>query len=74
MKVAANVSFSGRICMAKGERRDIADEELLKDLLAAGYVREIAPAQKPKTSPTGQEEGKADPSEQEEAGSEDEGK
>lgn len=46
MKIVANVSFSGRISMAKGEKREIEDENLLKDLMEAGYIREIAPAQK----------------------------
>lgn len=46
MRIVANVSFSGRISMAKGEMREIGDADLLKDLLEAGYIREIAPAQK----------------------------
>lgn len=38
MKVKANTSFSGTVCMAKGEIKDISDEAVLNDLLKCGYV------------------------------------
>lgn len=40
MKVKAVKSFVGKICMSVGEIREIADEKLAKDLLAAGHVVE----------------------------------
>ena len=79
MKVKANVSFSGRISMAKGEKREITDEGLLKDLLTAGYVEEVVSAKRSKATPseqmeTGSEGADADPPDQKEAEPEDEGK
>ncbi len=41
MKVKATVSICGKICMAKGEIRDIADKEICKDLIRCGYVKEV---------------------------------
>ena len=38
MKVTANCSFCGEICMAAGETRDMPDSETLQSLIAAGYV------------------------------------
>lgn len=38
MLVKANVSFAGLITMFGGEERDITDEQVVKDLLACGYV------------------------------------
>lgn len=38
MKVTANCSFSGAICMAAGETRNIPDSALLQSLITAGYV------------------------------------
>lgn len=38
MKVKALVSFGGVVSMAIGEEREIQNEEVLKDLLNAGYV------------------------------------
>lgn len=40
MKVKAKVSFSGIVSMGLGEVREIDDEEVLRDLLRAGYVEE----------------------------------
>lgn len=40
MKVKALKSFVGKICMSAGEIREIVDEKLAKDLLAAGHVVE----------------------------------
>lgn len=34
-------SFSGIITMAKGETKKIEDEEIIKDLLNAGYIEKI---------------------------------
>ncbi len=43
MKYEATVSFSGIISMAKGEIREIPNEDLAKDLLKAGYIKKIEP-------------------------------
>ena len=48
MQVRAKVNFSGLISMTKGEERELDNELLLKDLLKAGYIEEVAPAQQPK--------------------------
>lgn len=49
MQVRAKVNFSGLISMTKGEERELNNELLLKDLLRAGYVEEVAaPVQQPK--------------------------
>ena len=45
MKIRAVENFSGLISMRKGEERELNDELLLKDLLKAGYVEEVAPVQ-----------------------------
>lgn len=45
MKIRAVENFSGLISMRKGEERELEDELLLKDLLKAGYVVEVAPVQ-----------------------------
>lgn len=49
-KVKAKVSFAGIVTMGAGETRDIQNEEIVKDLVSAGYVEEIktekAPAKK----------------------------
>lgn len=39
----ALISFSGLISMAEGEIREIADKAMVKDLLNAGYIEEVAP-------------------------------
>ena len=44
----AKVSFSGVVSMNVGEVSDIADVNIAKDLLRAGYVEEIKPAEKAK--------------------------
>lgn len=46
----AKVSFSGIISMAEGEVRDINDATIVKDLLKAGYIEEIKPADKGATT------------------------
>lgn len=40
MKVKAIRSFAGKISMYAGEIREIVDEKIAKDLLAAGHVVE----------------------------------
>lgn len=47
MLVRAKVSFAGKISMMRGKERDITDEEVLKDLLKAGYVELIQSAGQP---------------------------
>lgn len=44
----AKVSFSGVVSMDVGEVADIADVNIAKDLLKAGYITEIKPAEKAK--------------------------
>lgn len=34
-------SFCGKVSMKKGETKDINDEEVIKDLLNAGYIEEV---------------------------------
>ena len=34
-------SFGGKISMKKGEVKDINDEDIVKDLINAGYIEEI---------------------------------
>ena len=41
-------SFSGAVSMSVGDIRDISDVNIAKDLLRAGYIREIKPATKGK--------------------------
>lgn len=41
MVYRALVSFSGKICMAMGESREIIDKSIVKDLLKAGYIEEL---------------------------------
>ena len=44
----AKVSFSGIVSMNVGEVKDIADVNIAKDLLRAGYIEEVKPAEKVK--------------------------
>jgi hypothetical protein len=37
----ALISFSGLVSMRKGEVREISDNEVVKDLLSAGYIEEV---------------------------------
>lgn len=41
MKYKALISFSGSVSMALGETREIVDENIVKDLLKAGYIMEL---------------------------------
>lgn len=41
MKVRAKVSFSGIVSMGLGAVQEIDNEEVLRDLLEAGYVEEV---------------------------------
>lgn len=52
MLVRAKVSFAGKISMMRGKEREIADEEVLNDLLKAGYVELIQPAEQPNDNNT----------------------
>ena len=49
----ALVSFAGKVSMRKGDTKEINDKEAVKDLLNAGYIKEIKPAKKvePKAQP-----------------------
>ena len=46
MEYKALVSFSGKVSMSVGEVKNIADVNIAKDLLRAGYIEEIKPAEK----------------------------
>jgi len=46
----AKVSFSGIISMAEGEVANITDDAVAKDLLKAGYIEEVKPADKGATA------------------------
>ncbi len=49
MKVKAMISFAGAVSMRQGEERDIPNgSDILKDLLKAGYVKEIKTARRGK--------------------------
>lgn len=49
MAYKALKSFSGLVSMRKGEEREIEDQEVVKDLLRAGYIEEVG-GEKPKTT------------------------
>lgn len=54
MLVKAIESFAGKVSMTVGEVREIADEAIAKDLLNAGYVKEVKAAKaeaKPEAKP-----------------------
>lgn len=44
MLVKALKSFAGIVSMYTGETREIAEDEIAKDLLKAGYIKEIEEA------------------------------
>ena len=50
MKIRALTSFSGVLCMAKGEVIKCDDKLLLDDLLSAGYVEPLEEKKAPKRS------------------------
>ena len=49
MDYKAKISFSGLVSMHAGEVRNIADVNIAKDLLKAGYIEEVKPAEKAST-------------------------
>ena len=49
MAYKALKSFSGVVSMRKGEIKDINDQEVVKDLLRAGYIEDLD-GDKPKSS------------------------
>ena len=52
MKYKARVDFGGIISMSVGEVAEIADEAIAKDLLKAGYIETVKPAEKGTTKAT----------------------
>lgn len=44
MKYKAKISFSGLVSMSAGEVRELADDAIIKDLLKAGYIEKVQPA------------------------------
>lgn len=41
MKYKALISFVGKVTMAKDEVKEISDEEIIKDLINAGYIEPV---------------------------------
>lgn len=41
MKYKALISFVGKVTMAQDEIKEISDEEIIKDLLNAGYIKPV---------------------------------
>lgn len=39
-------SFAGKVSMYKGQVKEITDEEIVNDLLKAGYIEEVKPVKK----------------------------
>jgi hypothetical protein len=52
MAYKAIKNFSGVVSMYVGEVKEIADVDIAKDLLSAGYIEEVKPAVKVKATPT----------------------
>lgn len=50
MTYKAKISFGGIISMVEGQTAEIADPAIAKDLLKAGYIVEVKPAEKGKTA------------------------
>lgn len=50
--------FSGKVSMAKGQVAEIKDEEVIKDLLCAGYIEKVeeTPVEETGVEPTVVEE------------------
>lgn len=57
MKYKAIKSFGGKVSMHVGEVKNISDDNIAKDLLRAGYIEEIKPAEKAKPKTTKTEKG-----------------
>jgi len=55
MRIKANVSFGGVLSMGRGEIREYNDQEVLSDLMRAGYIEEVANEEE-KASPEDAEE------------------
>ena len=49
MKYRALVSFAGKISMAKGQVKEISNNELISDLLNAKYIEPVEVAEEVKT-------------------------
>ena len=46
----ALITFGGLVSMRKGETKEISDISIAKDLLRAGFIEEIKPAESPKAA------------------------
>lgn len=46
MAYRANITFSGKITMIKGEVRELADSEVVADLLKCGYITDLSEKKK----------------------------
>lgn len=49
-KYKAIKSFSGLVSMHGGEVKELTDVNIVKDLLKAGYIEEVKPAEKVKST------------------------
>ena len=52
MKYKALTSFAGKISMHQGEEREIADKDIISDLLKAGYIEKVKPEKRKSTRNT----------------------
>ena len=59
MLVRAKTGFSGSVCMAVGEERDIPEGAVLSDLLRAGHVEPVNNTKTKKKDKAGSEDGDA---------------
>lgn len=50
MLYKAKLDFSGVVTMSAGEVKDIPDVNIVSDLLRAGYIEQVEPAEKGKTA------------------------
>lgn len=52
MAYRANLTFSGKVTMIKGEVRELADSEVVADLLKCGYITDLSEKKKARAEAT----------------------
>ncbi len=52
MKYKALTSFAGKVSMYEGEIKEITDNEVVSDLLEAGYIEKVKPEKRKTTRNT----------------------
>ena len=52
MKYKALISFAGKVSMYEGEIKEITDNEVVSDLLKAGYIERVKPEKRKTTRNT----------------------